>query len=739
MKETLRTIVFICLALVPFVAWVVNDGALFDIPTLRGGDAGMFFPFISGKNIFFRLLVEVAFVAWAALAFRYKEYRPKKSPVLTVSAIFLVVLFLANLFGVDQSRSFFSNFERMEGFIAHMHLFGYFFILYSMLRVKEEWLRLVPAFVVSNVLVMLYAFFQILGSPVFIVREWLPSLSVTMERLFPIHMSQGRLDATLGNSAYYGIYCVFFAFLYAFLAVRTEKGARVFMVIMGILNLFFLYHTATRGSILGLIVGIVLAAGLALFFGKGLTRKVGGAIVAATAALLLIFVLARETTFVKESPVLSRFANIGSNDITTGSRFMVWKMSYEGFKERPILGYGQDNFMYIFAKHHDPGMYAQEPWFDRSHNVFFDWLVAGGALGLASYLALFLVGLFILWRTNMFSIAEKSIFTGLLAAYFIHNFFVFDNLVSYILFFTVLAFIATHDHRNHGVDHTTKSWFFDKLYLESVVWIAIFLLFIFAVYKPYTTNRGLISALNVQTLMEKHGSDLSLVIKEQIEIYKRLLAVSGPFSGSTVGRDEVKEQLVQSVLQMYRIDANQMQGESRARFEQSRQDFAEYAVSMVEGEVKRGLNDARALEIYGSFYMNFGKYAEALPLLEKAHDLAPNRQRTSFQLMQAYLGSEKSVEAYELAKKTYTDEPRYEDAMKIYLTLAARFNKLDEAQKLLSKNNQVIPYVPEFSRIFSGSNDKAAVLAYLNALNTAYPKERGTTTKMANDFLQTIK
>ena len=44
----------------------------------------------------------------------------------------------------------------------------------------------------------------------------------------------------------------------------------------------------------------------------------------------------------------------------------------------------------MFAEHYDPRMYKQEPWFDRAHNVFFDWFVAGGVLGLVAYLALYL-------------------------------------------------------------------------------------------------------------------------------------------------------------------------------------------------------------------------------------------------------------------------------------------------------------------------------------------------------------
>jgi len=88
-------------------------------------------------------------------------------------------------------------------------------------------------------------------------------------------------------------------------------------------------------------------------------------------------------------------------------------------------------------------MYNQEPWFDRSHDVFFDWLIAGGALGLLAYLSLFASGVYCLWfsRRLHFTVLERSILIGMFVGYFIHNIFVFDNLTSYILFFATLAYL----------------------------------------------------------------------------------------------------------------------------------------------------------------------------------------------------------------------------------------------------------------------------------------------------------
>src|SRR5205085_82544 len=82
-----------------------------------------------------------------------------------------------------------------------------------------------------------------------------------------------------------------------------------------------------------------------------------------------------------------------------------------------ILGWGQENYAIVFDKYYDPRMYGQEPWFDRVHNIIFDWLVAGGFPGLILYLLIFAALLRVLWKADVFTLSERSILTGLLVGY----------------------------------------------------------------------------------------------------------------------------------------------------------------------------------------------------------------------------------------------------------------------------------------------------------------------------------
>jgi hypothetical protein len=87
------------------------------------------------------------------------------------------------------------------------------------------------------------------------------------------------------------------------------------------------------------------------------------------------------------------------------TRFTVWNLAFEGFKERPLLGWGQEGFNFVFNTYYTPELWSQEPWFDRAHNIFLDWLIAGGILGLLGYLSLYVFMLYLVWfgSTNPFT------------------------------------------------------------------------------------------------------------------------------------------------------------------------------------------------------------------------------------------------------------------------------------------------------------------------------------------------
>jgi O-antigen ligase len=104
-------------------------------------------------------------------------------------------------------------------------------------------------------------------------------------------------------------------------------------------------------------------------------RRVALPAIIAVVVLVGGFWLMSGTDFVQKSPVLSRFTNLSWADRTIDSRLTIWQMGWQAVKERPVLGWGPENFIVIFSKYYQPKLWNQEPWFDRSHNIYLDWLI----------------------------------------------------------------------------------------------------------------------------------------------------------------------------------------------------------------------------------------------------------------------------------------------------------------------------------------------------------------------------
>lgn len=719
MQSILKKVVWACLLIVPFVALYVASGNILDV--INHGTSGFYFPFISGKNLAFRFLIEIAFFGWVVLALKDASYRLniKKSPLLIAYSVFMVVLLAADMFGVDPYKSIWSNFERMEGFMGHIHFFLYFVTLSAMLRNQVEYGRMFKAFIISNVAVLVFGYGQLLGANGYIFSKMFPTIAAKFSAMFPIHMSENRLDATLGNSAYFAIYCLMFAFILALRWSETKEPKKAWWYpVLIVLNLIALFYTGTRGTLIGLLVGGFVTLGIIAIREKGKIRKtIIGMLVVAAIFVVSIFAF-KNTSFIKASPTLARVASISPTDLTTMSRLSIWKISFEAFKERPILGYGQDNFSYIFARKFDPQkMWNLESWYDRSHDVFFDWLVAGGVLGLVSYLSLYVIALWLMWRRKgTMPLTERAILTGLLVGYFIHNIFVFDNLLSYIMFFFLLAFIAfrTGSRGEIGVGKAVSNDLMNMLYLPVIGILLLGSLYI-SVYRPVRVNQLLVQGLDINRLMQTMS--FADAVNYENTAFQKAIAMH------TLGSEEAREQYMQTAVRVAQVTIPQDVPEA------DKQKSVAAINSIVEGVRKDiqdsyqvHLQDVRMLSIYGMFFLGISDAASADKVLTQAHTIAPNKQLISFDLTRAYLMEGKNAEAYALAKATYDLEPAYPDAAKIYTLAAIYANKWNEAKAYLASKGQTVVFDADILNGLVTTKQIGAAIELLTALKASHPE-----------------
>lgn len=686
MQSILKKIVWACLIIIPFLALYVADGGALDI--LASGRGGLYFPFITGKNIIFRILVEVAFAGWVALALLDSKYRVslKKSPLTIAFGIFMVVLLIADIFGVDREKSIWSNFERMEGFIGHIHFFAYFVVLTAMFSTLKDWRNMFKAFLAADILVLVYGYGQLFGAQGYIFAATFPTLGAWFSSHFPIHMSANRLDATIGNSAYFAVFCLMSAGIAGLLWLQASSPRKAWgypTLIM--LNVIALFYSGTRGTMIGLAGGVVVMLALIAWHEKGRARNIfAGTLVAMVLLVGSLFVF-KNTSFVQSSPTLARIASISPTDVTTSSRISIWKISYEAFLERPILGYGQDNFSYIYARKFIPEkMWNLEPWYDRSHNVFFDWLVAGGILGLLSYLSLYAVALWLMWRKkNEMSLREKALITGILAGYFVHNVFVFDNLTSYILFFALLGYIAVRTRSEHETLHTRAFMNVEnvKLLWLPLTGVLLVIALYYVNYRPWLVNTLLIRGLSSSSLAQT--MPFADVVKIEQDAFVKAIALD------TLGSEEAREQFLQTGVRITQVNIPEtIPPADKQVMVQAINGFVQAVRDEVSSALPKHLTDVRMLSIAGSFYNGIGDAASGGEILTLAHTLAPKKQLISFDLIRSYLMEKKFAEAYALGRETYDLAPAYPDAKKWYMLSAAYAHALKEARTyILSKGH----------------------------------------------------
>ena len=376
---------------------------------------------------------------------------------------------------------------------------------------------------------------------------------------------------------------------------------------------FVLLRTGTRGATLGFMGGSVLAfAYLTLMLPKGASIKkwAAGGLAAIVLAAGSLWVM-RDQSFVKENVVLSRLTNI---TLSEGSiRFAVWKVALQGVKERPWLGWGQENFSYVFNKYYEPTLYAAEPWYDRTHNIFMDWLIAGGILGLFAYLGILATALWYvhvkpMWgrfvrgvrEDRHFSVAEQSLILGLLAAYTFHNLFVFDNLASWIFYGVILALIHSR------VAEPIAA--FQKFSIRQDTWERILVPF------------GLLASVVVAYMINTPGI---LAAQDIIDGYRaQTTAKSLETFGKALDRGSFAEQEI--VEQMAQVGVQRIATSGMSAAEKD--ELVRKTSAALRDLAMHKPGDARLHMITGVFYRAAGEFDLALEELDKAKQLSPRKQ-----------------------------------------------------------------------------------------------------------------
>lgn len=631
-----------------FLRMVVMAG-IFIVPMLTLYIANnMFFPFITGKNFSFRIIVEVIFASWLILALLEPKYRPQWSWVLVTFTALTGYMFIASMFAYYPHTALWSNYERMDGFVMLAHVWAYLVVLLAMLRTKEEWWWFLHTSLAVAVIVVFYGLNQLTGNINY------------------------RIDSTLGNSTYMGIYMLFHMAIAGYLALQTNSRAQ--QIGYGLLALLFaliMVQTGTRGTVLGFAIGAMVMVGYVAAFGWRYpqTRKVA---VGGCMALVLLgagFYALRDSAPVQNNPTAARIANINlEKDLEI--RQIVWGMAWEGIKERPVMGWGIGNYNYIFNQNYDPRMYAQEQWFDRVHNLVLDWLIYGGIIGLALYGSVFLAIFYYLiyrpWRYDgqKLTVLEQALLVGLMVGYLLHNMVVFDNLVSYIFFAIFMALlhfrVATPWNRLQAVR-------ISPIMTKQLYAPVIAVLMIVTIYYVNIPHRA--AAKDIIVAMRTND------IAERYEIFDRALT-RGSFA-----QQEIVEQFVQQAIAI--SQAEQVDSATKVQ-------FAERAEAEIRAMIERKPGDARLHVFAAGYYRAINQVGRAAEELAIARALSPKKQSIIMQQGANALAQANPEMALEFFKEAFLLDERYHTAREYYAAMLFETGADEEARILVTEGGQTL-------------------------------------------------
>jgi hypothetical protein len=234
----------------------VGLAALFAIPIVAIIFVPSFlYPYIVGKAFTFRFLAIVALASLAYLSFTNENYRPKVTPFMAGFTLFALVMALATVFSMDSSRSFWSNYERMEGYINLLSLFVLAMTATSFRLHELEWNRIFNihiwvSSIVSGLGVLQY-FVGVLGMK---NLSGLPILNLCVNQA---NAAACRVDSTLGNSIYLGIYAALTFWLIIFAIFGKKVKGNLLPILAGV-NILAVYFSGTRGVWLGMFLGLIV-------------------------------------------------------------------------------------------------------------------------------------------------------------------------------------------------------------------------------------------------------------------------------------------------------------------------------------------------------------------------------------------------------------------------------------------------------------------------------------------------
>jgi O-antigen ligase len=613
-----------------------------------------FYGYISPKTFYIIALSEIIFSSWLILAIINKKYRPKINLTTLFLGLFVFILVLSSIFGIDPTRSFWSNLERCTGTILIIHLFCFILATSSFFK-KKDWHEILFISTIIGLLVAFLLLYSLLGL---------------------IDFYGARNGVTLGNSSFLATYLLFVFFFAIYLFFESNSSHLQFLT----------FEKKEIKFLLGLSIIIV---GLALFFsgGRAATLSAFGGLILlylfylsfqerrkyliVLGKIFLIFVLIFILYLVIFLHIPESFPQEMLFKLTSKARPVVWEATWKLIKERPILGFGPENFEIGFVKYFNPCLFLPECGgevrFDKAHNIIFDTLFSSGFLGLTTYILIFISAFYSLWRRffrNKINFWTSAVFSSLLISYFMQNLTVFDTPTSYLMFFLVLSFLASFNEKKESQN-------LPKIKPTKIV-LTIAVLILFGFSFNYFAIRPAETAFFATKLSIQSASP-----EERMSFYKKAI------SKSLVGKYQLREYYAGNVDKW--ISKNTTSSQE-----------IEFILNELEKTLKESPYDFYSRIVLARLYNHQGvndkdKLARAEEILNEAIKLSPANLYSYWYLAETKILQGEYQEALSLAQKAIEIEPRIPSSHLLALKIAKLIGNKDLIEKKVEEITILFP------------------------------------------------
>jgi O-antigen ligase len=589
--------------------------------------AKLFFPYSSTKGYLIMVLVEITVVLVLWLLVQRPQRWISWDPITIAITVFVAILQLASIFGIDPTFSFWASIDRITGGLMWLHILALYFIVRILFQTKEDWVRLCSVAVAVGLI----------------------SAIVHISQLVGIELPIGsRGGSTLGNSSFFAAYLLFQIAFAAWIWLEAKnKRMRRYGAFSTLILIGTLFSISTHASLIAFVGALVLALGVWLWgSAKEKVARTGlGILILMTITFVSVVVLA----FVPGSIVQNTFT-----DISTSSRFVVWDIAAQAIKDRPLLGWGLENFQYVSLEYYNPCLGSKvcgsEMWFDRAHNKLLDVGVEAGLLGILSYLAVFMAAFLALGKMVVAARHSRAagrslrgtaaIAVGILAAYFVQNLTVLDVSVTMMMWVITLAWVVS-----------VGSWGSKPVLLKKPKWLmptALVCLFLLPaalsafVFQPIKANAALMKTVYAQTFDERlenlpitldgspQGEDLRRVFLANdtartiwATAPEKLMAIEEPVSWEVDQLMVALQDTIDNSPNYLRAPlALALLAQARGRLYDSEQ-FG-YAEQVLVNAIELNPVHPEPYWALASVYLEQGKVEEALKLLDDVRVFAPD-------------------------------------------------------------------------------------------------------------------